>query len=448
MRRNILLGTVMVGLIALAASAQGAIVVGDVIKLDFSTAGDGDGGSLADWNQTTNAVTAIPAGSVVRHGDGAIVSGLAITFSGGGGGFNNDGAAGNWPGTAADPYYVLAADDIYFGPGPVTTTFSGLDTSLAYDVRISCLIGNNAGATDTFTATNGAGTASTSTLRGARWAAPTLEAGGSVFSDLAPDGSGNLNVTVANTAGGGGYYPLNAIVLEAVPPPPPVNDTLWSVDIQGNGSTLFGQSNPALLMNGVEPNYGRGQVWNPFDVPGHNLPAQNDPSVALLDSEGNATGVTLTIHGPTAGWGGTGGSGGQLDLVRDYLFVDAGNVAGDLNADWTLSGLDPNHIYELHAYGGVVRDMLFAVDTNGDGSLLDEFAQLVNANGLLFGPITPDAQGNIIGTMANGTGDAEGNWSGFQLRDITPLNDVIPEPCTLALLGLGGLALLRRRRRS
>jgi len=207
------------------------IQAGDVIKLDFSNAGDGDGGSLFDWNQTTNAVAPITPGNVIRHGDGAVVGGVGISFSGGGGGYNNDGASGNWPGTAADPYYILAADDIYYGPGALTTTFSGLDPNLLYNVRIYNLIGNNPGAIERFTVTDGAGTQSVDTARGARWAAPTLEAGGSVFTGLSPNALGQINVTVRNIAAGGGYYPLNAIVLEAVATviPEPSALLIWSL---------------------------------------------------------------------------------------------------------------------------------------------------------------------------------------------------------------------------
>ena len=200
--------------------AQAApISVGDVIKLDFSTAGDGDGGSLFDWNQTTNAVAPIPPGSVVRHGDGSPITGVGISFSGGGGGWNNDPAAANWPGTEDDPYYILAADDIYFGPGALTTMFTGLDSSLLYNVRIASLISNNPSAVERFTVIDSEGTESVLIPRGDRWAAATFEEGGTVFTDLRPDANGNLSVIVQNEAGGGGYYPLNAIMLEAVPEP-------------------------------------------------------------------------------------------------------------------------------------------------------------------------------------------------------------------------------------
>ena len=36
-------------------------------------------------------------------------------------------------------------------------------------------------------------------------------------------------------------------------------------------------------------------VWNAFDVAGHDLPALVNPSMALLDSEGNETLVTFGI---------------------------------------------------------------------------------------------------------------------------------------------------------
>ena len=56
-----------------------------------------------------------------------------------------------------------------------------------------------------------------------------------MFTGLSADALGNLSVTVQNTSGGGGYYPLNAIVLEAVGAviPEPSTLAIWSLGLLG-----------------------------------------------------------------------------------------------------------------------------------------------------------------------------------------------------------------------
>ena len=195
-----------------------ALAAGDALKLDFSTAGDADGGSVADWNQVNTAGAALPAGRVERHGDGALVSGVSMAFTNlVAASFNNDSAAANWPGTAADPYYVLAADDIYFHGSTNTfgVTFGGLDAGLTYNVRIYSLISSGPTIEDRFVVTDGAGTRTVQSSRGVRWAAATLEAGGTVFAGVVPNA--NRELTVRLEAVGSVNYPLNAIVVEARP---------------------------------------------------------------------------------------------------------------------------------------------------------------------------------------------------------------------------------------
>lgn len=216
--------SVMVVLAASLCVAQHANAVpvapGTTIKLDFSNAGDGEGGSLADWNQTNNGSATLAAGSVIRHGDGAIVDLVSISFSGPGvgGGFNNDPNSNGWVGEAADPYFIPAANDIFFGPGPITTTFNDLDPSLRYNVRVYSLIGQEV-TSDTITTTLDAfNTQSVTNSRNTRWAAATLEGGGTVFTDITPNASNAIAVTVQGTSNP--HYPLNAIVLEAVAPVP------------------------------------------------------------------------------------------------------------------------------------------------------------------------------------------------------------------------------------
>jgi hypothetical protein len=87
----------------------------------------------------------------------------------------------------------------------------------------------------------------------------------------------------------------------------------------------------------------------------------------------------------------------------------------------------------MFAYSGALRAINLSIDQTG------ETAGFVGAH--LFGNITADANGMISG-VAFGTG-TEANWSGFQLRDVTP----VPEPATWAMLGTAGIAVLAFRRR-
>jgi hypothetical protein len=195
----------------LPAQAMG-IVRDDVIKLDFSTAGDGDGGSLIDWNQVFNGNT---LSSVKRQG-GSVIDGVSISFTNLiAGRFNNDPASGNWAGTSADPFYIKGADDIYFhgSNNDLSVTFSGLDATLDYKVRIYSLI-NGQNTLDTFVVSDGAGFQSVSNTRNVRWNAATLEAGGTVFNDLQLNGSNQLVIRIQDE--GSTFYPLNAIVVQAV----------------------------------------------------------------------------------------------------------------------------------------------------------------------------------------------------------------------------------------
>jgi hypothetical protein len=445
----------------LTASTHGGIIPGDVIKLDFSNAGDGDGGSLADWNQTTNAVAPIPAGSVIRHGDGAVVSDLAISFSGGGGGFNNDPASGNWPGTGADPYYILAADDIYYGPGPVTATFSGLDPSLLYDVRIHSLIGNNAGAVETFTVTDDAATRTSVTTRGSRWAAATLEDGGGVFSGLATDGSGAIAVTVQNTSGGGGYYPLNAIVLEATGVKPvsiPVPNGSFEL-LYKPGTAIPGLVSPGGWTQGVGPacpidsgeyRFDDATTGRVADIPGW-VGYDRDGWIAL---------------GGTYGWDQTTGNL-QGSVARQIATTDGvqyylsnggswGNAAGGLIVSDAPLGDGAHGIYTLlmDAQGAAAP---VALELLGDGvvltptSLVDpdlsdgqwhEFSRTYDSAtvaGLIGSELTI-----VLGIDRGATG-TQTRFDNVRL-EFQPSAFVIPEPASLSLLGLGLLALRRRRK--
>ena len=218
---------------------------------------------------------------------------------------------------------------------------------------------------------------------------------------------------------------------------PEQNGRLWSVDIHAVGGNTNPNSTPPTK-TGVETFYNEGNIWNAFEVPGHDSFGAV-PSLNLVDSEGASSSVNFTISGTISGW-----SQSNADpLYGDYAFVNAGG--SDAEVTWELSGLTPGHTYELMLYGGTgpSRVAPITVDVNGDGSILDDTLVIAPINrGILVEGISPDSNGRIIGNFTN-TG-AEANWSGFQLKDTT----VIPEPDTAALLMLGCCLMVARRLRS
>jgi len=218
---------------------------------------------------------------------------------------------------------------------------------------------------------------------------------------------------------------------------PEIDGTLWSVDIHAVGGTINANPTPPL-MTGVEPYYGHGNIWNAFEVAGHDL-TTIDPAISnMVDSNGDPTSVGFQMFGTLSGWSQPTNLTPPFPLTNDYVFVQAGN--SDPTATWEITGLTAGDQYELMVYGGVSRVALITVDTDGDGNLAGETTKVAPANsGVLFENVTPDASGRIVGNFLNN--GAETNWSGFQLRNVT----IIPEPTAAALLLLGAcLALLRR----
>ena len=188
---------------------------------------------------------------------------------------------------------------------------------------------------------------------------------------------------------------------------PPVPDGLISVDLQGSNEGALFPSEP-VLMSGFEVRAGIvTDVWNAINIPGHPNTA-TDPSFDLLDSNGDETGVSLSFTGTISSWSNTPGND---PLTDDYLFVNAGNA--DFSAAWELSGLSPLSEFTLFTYGGLARDMLLTVDTDGDGDLTNETPTNIDINGFEFTG-TVGANGSILGSIDPGASN-EANWGGFQL---------------------------------
>ncbi|MDA7616338.1 hypothetical protein N8567_01690 [Akkermansiaceae bacterium] len=186
---------------------------------------------------------------------------------------------------------------------------------------------------------------------------------------------------------------------------PPVPDSLISVDLQGSNEGALFPSEP-VLMSGFEVRAGIvTDVWNAINIPGHPNTA-TDPSFDLLDSNGDETGVSLSFTGTISSWSNTPGND---PLTDDYLFVNAGNA--DVSAAWELSGLSPLSEFTLFTYGGLARDMLLTVDTDGDGDLTNETPTNIDINGFEFTG-TVGTNGSILGSIDPGASN-EANWGGL-----------------------------------
>ena len=215
---------------------------------------------------------------------------------------------------------------------------------------------------------------------------------------------------------------------------------LINVDIQPPGDALF---------TGVAA--AGGGVWNAVEGMGISAP--------LVDSAGNPTGVTIDIFG--AGivndlWN----ANLTDDLTNDYIYAGNPDVGGTGPGTLTIAGLEAGVEYDLYVYSTMSRDSQW-IDRPLD-TIWTFGAQVKEIEGLWetdLGPwydavhqgksyeiftLTADGSGQLSGTFSYGADSLEltgGNsfFNGMQLVEV-------PEPCTIALFGLGTLALIRKRR--
>ncbi len=196
----------------------------------------------------------------------------------------------------------------------------------------------------------------------------------------------------------------------------------------------------AAIYTGTGPAGGASETW-----------AQVGSTTA---NKNTVTGITLEVSHGTA-YHDSGGTGDPHDaLVQDYHLQAGG---GDGQANYQITGLDPDSTYEIYmiapdgtgngdtnVYGA---DYTVDIGTADDVSLratggtADAFTEWVDGRDyIVFTNARSDVNGEFSGTYYQIAGQPHTGLAGVQVV-------LVPEPATMSLLALGGIAMLRRKRK-
>jgi hypothetical protein len=215
------------------------------------------------------------------------------------------------------------------------------------------------------------------------------------------------------------------------------NITTHQTGVAGTSNNALDASAKALIK------YSDGSATGVFfSVSGANGMDSRDPAYILPPAAGTPAYALFNVAG--------------LNLNNGSIYE--GGTGGSGSTTFTLTGLDPNELYDLAFYG----------DRNLSKDGLEEFTLMgadseenISSTGIIDAFTTRQetrpnaADGNVIRWTRIDPGD-----DGIITVDVDPefssANNIVylsamrlealPEPGTLALLGLGGLATLRRRR--
>lgn len=218
-----------------------------------------------------------------------------------------------------------------------------------------------------------------------------------------------------------------------------------------------------------------GRTWNNLiitnDKPGNDV---TQSPHALTDTASQSSGWSLSISNPfgvtdpigfqDANTNGTDAPTGDA-AARGYHETatrDSGygsNVSNEGKGTWqgaavegitlTLNGLSQSQTYDLFFFASRTnssdnRETLYSVTGSTTASTTLNVANNTGTVASVLG-ISPDANNQIVINLSKGPNN-NNEYGFYYLGVLEIVGSPIPEPASLSLLGLGGLAMLRRRR--
>ena len=220
------------------------------------------------------------------------------------------------------------------------------------------------------------------------------------------------------------------------------NAAVINVDVQGLAGSTSAENYTGGSANGP---IASGTTWNHFTAGDDPL---STPLTNLIDDSGAATTVAVSF--------GSGWSGSYADGFNNNLQGDRTYTLAAAQGMMTISGLIEGGQYNLAMITGVNGSGLFSTTFSIVGETPETATALTAAGGSGNGPLTftegtthvlfeniTATDGSITFTTQSTLGSSTnyaGVLAGLQIQ-------AVPEPSSAALLGLGGLTLILRRRK-